>query len=98
MGGRNLTLSLWTISVMISAASSVAVNGSSQCEQQLAACTREFEGFQTKTLVALKEISDGNQLCAPPTGLENHLKQKHREVQARQKKDLITGNLVKRHT
>ena len=69
----------------------VAVNGSSGCEQQCGAIKLEYETFKVKTLKAWKEISTGNQLCAPCTRLENQLKNE-KAARARQKKDLVTGN------
>ena len=96
MGGRNFTLSLWTSLLILSAASSMAVSGSTTCEQQLTELTRRFVGYQTRTLVALKEISHGDQLWAPSTRLENQF-QRERAVHERQKKDLITGSPILCH-
>ena len=91
MAGANWTVSVWTILVLISASSTVAANCSPECEQECREIKRGYDRFKVKALKAWKEISTGDQLCAPSTRLENQLK-KEKAARARQKKDLVTSN------
>ena len=96
MTTRNSSLSVWTILVLILAGLIVIVTSTSECEQECGGIKREYERFRVNALKAWKEISTGNQLCAPPTRLEKQLK-KERADRVEQKLDLITSKSFLRH-
>ena len=90
--GKKTTIQMFLLLTSAASISEANVNVSSSgvCEENLERLAQNFKNYQTKALIAFKEIPASDQLCAQPTRLESQLRQE-RVDRANQKLDLITG-------